>query len=876
LKFAKEYQMDIENLLVTYAREKAVIRPGVNFELEIRLGGKITADMFRGCVIAARMKAAPEFTRTLELIRDIGAKEKHIKAGKYVGGKITGYSLSSKKSIGTVDADLDRSQFRLSLAREEPIKTFSDTPSGLFVRIKSRASFTIGEWRYDMTAVRSGAWTGIAPSLGQIIPEFFGRADSAFETTPADSYEIELEHVGGGDLSRADILAAVSAVSNMIRPGHKIDAKYQTELDWLARYLGSHAGRRFKGICNQVEALTKSKYFDTIYPPEGYYLTEKAEGVRAIASIHDGKGVIITSGDIKIVDANAAPGGVTICDCEYMGDSLYIFDCMYYRDEDLTRDSFEKRYERMEDAASVLRTVWPQTYCKRFERLSTATLEEQFKAVYERKYSYEIDGLILTAPGEGYSATKSYKWKPMSQNTIDFLAIKCPNNISREPYVKRAGKTLYLLFVGIEHVAREQLGLGLMADYAAVIPENAPYKTPRYYPIQFSPSHNRLAYLWYVDDSANDFNGQIVELRRGQDDEWELVRVRDDRTQEQFGFNSFKVAEMTYVNYIDPFDFESLYAAGGSYFAGLASDQYRAGNNYRRFVITQLVMKWFSRATWVIDMAAGRGADLQRFGEAGVKNILCMDIDATGIAELTRRKYEISEKLSRGRKIGGGVLGPSSRVMPFTSAGVDKMSVFTSVQDLTASFEECVDAATRHGEVPGSIDAAACMFAFHYFCRDTDTIARVLTFVSHMLKPGGVFVFTTMEGDRIFKLFSGGSRSLRKGGGIMRWELKEPGQETLGAKYAIERRFDSNNLTAAGQTIAVKLPFSDEMRPEPLANIRHIIDAAKVAGMKLVEQGNFADYMDAAAGAPFYDKLTENDKTYIALHTYVVLRKKIK
>jgi SAM-dependent methyltransferase len=379
--------------------------------------------------------------------------------------------------------------------------------------------------------------------------------------------------------------------------------------------------------------------------------------------------------------------------------------------------------------------------------------------------------------------------------------------------------------------------------------------------------------LWYTD---GDYNGQIVELRRGADDEWELVRVREDRSREQFGFNNYKVAELTYVNYIDPFDFESLYAAGGSYFAGMAGDQYRAGNNYRRFVITQLISKWFSRAAWVIDMAAGRGADLHRFGEAGVRNILCMDIDATGIAELTRRKYEISEKLSRGRKIGGGVLEPSSRMMPFTSGGIDKMSVFTSVQDLTAPFDECVAAATRHGEVPGTIDAAACVFAFHYFCRDTDTILRVLTFVAHMLKPGGVFLFTTMDGDRIFKLFSGGSRSLRKGGGVMRWELKEPGQEALGAKYAIERRFDSNNLTAAGQTIAVKLPFSDEMRPEPLANIRHIIDAAKTAGMKLIEQGNFADYMDAAAGASFYDKLTEHDKKYIGLHTYVVLGKKQK
>lgn len=871
--------MDIENLLLTYSRERSVVRPNTNFELEIRLGGKITADMFRGCVAAARTKAEPQFTRTLELIRDVGPKEKHIKSGKYEGDKITGFTLSSKKSLGYVDSTLDRVQFRLSLAREETLGRFNDAPAGLFVRAKSRASFTIGEWRYDMTAVRQGPWTSMAPSLKTLLPEHFGRANSAFETTPADSYEIELEHIGGAAPDRAAIFDAVSALVGLIRPGHRADAEYQTWLYWLAPFLGAKEGSRFKSICNQVNAITKSEYFDTIYPPNGYFLTEKAEGVRAIAAIHDGNGAIITSGGIKITGAASAPTGVTICDCEQIGDALYIFDCMYLRDDPLVGSPFEKRHEHLEAAAEILRTVWPQTYTKRFVRLSEDKLEEQFKSVYEGKYGYEIDGLVLTAPGANYSETKSYKWKPMSQNTIDFLAIKCPNNmLSQEPYIKRPGKTLYLLFVGIDHAERGRLGIGLIADYAAVIPENAPYKTAQYYPVQFSPSHNRLAYLWWHGESGggDDFNGKIVELRRGADDEWELVRVREDRSQEQFGFNNFRVAELTYVNYIDPFDFESLYAAGGSYFAGIAGDQYRSGNNYRRFVITQLITKWFHNSTWVIDMAAGRGADLQRFGEAGVRNILCMDIDPTGIAELTRRKYEISANLARGRKIGGGVLEPSSRVFPFTSSGVDKMTVYTSVQDLTAPFEECVAAATRHGEVPGTIDAMACVFAFHYFCRDTDTIARVLSFVAHMLKPGGVFMFTTMEGDRVFKLFSGGSRSLRKGGGVMRWELKEPGQETLGAKYAIERRFDSNNLTAAGQMIAVKLPFSDEMRAEPLANITHIIAAAKIVGLKLVEHGNFSDYDDAAVNAPFYKKLTEHDKTYIALHTFVVLKKKAK
>jgi hypothetical protein len=253
-----------------------------------------------------------------------------------------------------------------------------------------------------------------------------------------------------------------------------------------------------------------------------------------------------------------------------------------------------------------------------------------------------------------------------------------------------------------------------------------------------------------------------------------------------------------------------------------------------------------------------------------------MDIDATGIAELIRRKYEISAKLARGRKTGGGVLEPAGPQAKFTSSGVDAMSVYTSVQDLTAGFDACVAAATRHGEPVGEIDAIACMFAIHYFCKDTATIAEVLRFVHFMLKPGGKFMFTTMDGKAIFKLFSGGGRSLRtRAGGappLSTWEIREPADAP--PKYAIRREFTGETLAAAGQMIAVKLPFSEEMRSEPLANIDHILGAAREIGFVVDKHGGFGDHIEEAAGTPFYEKLTDGDKKYIKLHTYVVMHKR--
>jgi hypothetical protein len=75
--------------------------------------------------------------------------------------------------------------------------------------------------------------------------------------------------------------------------------------------------------------------------------------------------------------------------------------------------------------------------------------------------------------------------------------------------------------------------------------------------------------------------------------------------------------------------------------------------------------------------------------------------------------------------------------------------------------------------------------------------------------------------------------------------------------------------------ISVLLPFSDEMYQEPLCNIDNVVAEAGKLGFELELCSPMTTYMDkfSRADRALADRLTDEDKKYIDLHSYVSLRK---
>jgi SAM-dependent methyltransferase len=665
-----------------------------------------------------------------------------------------------------------------------------------------------------------------------------------------------------------------------------IDAKYTTAIQYqneiyhIATRIFEHKSYQdqfrtrhgLKRLSNAVVALDKNSYYE-IYPPVGYYLTDKADGVRCVISAHDNKCVLLTSADCRIIDLPADaknPLKEVVLDCEMLGElanpTLYVFDCMVWGTP--ITGGFADRLAAFDDAIAYIAELTKlNIQSKRFVKLGV-DLEKSFRSVYEAKYPYSIDGLILTEPGKRYTDTRNYKWKSYDHNTIDFLAIKCsPKLMGVKPYIAVENTELYILFVGIDNQYREKLGVGFMHGYKQLT--SGMIDDGNYVPIQFSPSAAPLAYIYYhqIDKNADPVNldGKIIELRRNADNtKWEFLRIREDRKLERGYYgNDFRIAELTFMNYVDRFDFTALWQENVGYFTKTASTIHTAPNRFKRFVISDLLKNQLAGSNWVIDEASGRGADIHRYQEIGVKNALFIEIDPTAVAELIRRKFEYANRQQQ-RKPHHRVVGSYDSIH-----GVDIQKVIDKdnknltcnvmVGDLKTAAATMLQRIADFGIVAGTIDGIVCNFALHYMCDTVDHIRNLLAMNATLLKQGGLFMFTVMDGSKIFNLLADG-------------DYKSYQDDVL--KYSIKKLYKADKLTGAGQMISVLMPFSDKHYDEPLCNIDFVISEAAKLGFAFELNESFSSYFSKFTSADklLGEQLTDADRKYIDLYHFITLR----
>lgn len=809
--------------------------------------------------------------------------------------------------------------YTVHLNRETPMRNFKSDQHAL-VRVRNRISFTEpqGKWRFDMTAVKSGEIGDIGNVLKTLRDQMFPRGvttESYLETLAyniVDQYEVEVEYVGkAAELSVADF-NIIKTLFNIITPDYSHQMQYNDELIALAQLIMKggqlHAFRSapsLKRLANQAISLTKNSYLE-FYPPVGFYLTDKADGLRCLVKCTDRQCTILADKLVtfngggrktpiesplrantpltptsRIVKTAQDASDLMVVDAEFICRDgtcvLYVFDILVNKKEDVSDKPFSARVEMLAEAVQHLNelcltftnTTSDDGYSaftkiefvgKTFARLMEENLEKSFKTAWNAIHPYKIDGLIMTEPDKSYSDTTNYKWKPMEHNTIDFAVKRAPESMhGKKPYLKVKGKDIYLLFVGIRDDEQQKLGLESLPEYSQIWPE---VRGERFYPIQFSPSSDPYAYIYYHDVTLGDIDNKIVELRRvgaGQPDaHWEFGRVREDRKIEKghsYG-NHYKIAETTYQNYIDPFPLEQLWNPGAVYFQKTASDMYKAPNAYKRFVISNLIKNNMENASWIVDLASGRGADLNRYHEVGVRNALFLDRDASAISELIRRKFDIMHsdrkqaRLHFAKNKRGGDVSRST-------------AIHTMVADLTTDFGETLKRMEQFRLNPGIVDAVVCNFALHYLCDSADHLRNVMKLANALLRTNGVFMFTVMDGARVHELL----KPLAKGES---WTLKED----KAVKYQFVKQYEGN-FANYGQMIDVKLPMTDELYREPLCNVGNVVEVAKKHGFAAEVNDPFTQYMEdfVRVRRDLFERLTPEDKQYIALHQFVILRK---
>lgn len=707
-----------------------------------------------------------------------------------------------------------RGKYKISLSREEQIKQYEITSPDI-IRIKLRISVLLEDWQLDITLVKE--LYNMADLKSQKDKILFNiNTDNFSDEAPfdvIDRIEMEMEYKGNTLMSDDKIDNIIRTVFNMIDPNLSKKMEYQDEIYRLATHIIPSANQyKFKNKFGLKHLTVQVKPVNRLNLPEiksqldNFYITDKADGIRVLVYNVAGHSRIISS---EIQTYDGPDHEITICDAELVGKSIYIFDVYYYKGERLLDKKLEERLEYFSQAAKEFPNI--KCYSKTmFKATNKNALQKYMKSL-----PYTNDGYILTS-NTSYADVKVYKLKHTKDITIDFLVKECPKSMMGiEPYNKVAGKTLYLLFSGINNATFKKYGMKKIQKYNMIFGNDF----AEYSPIQFSPSSDPFAYLFYSKDKLDN---KICELYYG-GDSWELRKIREDRNIElergtYFG-NDFSVAENIWQSYSNPVHLEDLYnTLPSDYFQEHANPLYKDMRSFNSYVKSQILEK--HKTAYAIDLASGKGQDLNRYASNNFEHVLFVDIDKSALQELVNRKQNIK-------------------------SGMRVSIVETNLND---NFKNTVQKIRQHMIKP--VNLVVLNFAMHYLVGSMKEIENLVTLIDVLVAPNGKFIFTTFDGKTIHGL---GDYNIYEG-------------EVL--KYSIKKKFQSSSLEI-GQKIDVILPFTNgEYYEENLVNINFLIDQFKLVGFNKLSCDSFAKYIST-----YGTELSKIDQDFVSLYSVVVLQK---
>lgn len=697
-----------------------------------------------------------------------------------------------KSVLGQCFVKHDMGTYKIGLATEEEIPPFNPVHVNLY-RIKWRFSHINDQWRTDITMACE---TQKIPELTKFRELMFvPNVNNSVMPAHIDGakYEIEIERIKK-PLNVADINNVVDEMYGKLNSSYVQESVVQLYFNKIAHILGKHQGAGIKQLANQPFDLYKNQLHTIMPDINSYYITDKADGERALLYAESSSEPAILVFANRTVEYKPILHAPALIDCEVVNDEPYCFDILQYKGELIVSRDLKSRRE-------ILMNYKGSLHIKEFFILDKPELV--IKTVKRRKLPYETDGYIITPSGSYYEHPR--KIKPLDKLTIDFLVM------SRDKKDKS-----YYLFSGINNIYYEKYAFTLVEDYHKIFAEMSLKKN--YFPIQFMPTNDPDAYKYPIVGARDlDLHGKICELHY-EDKSWKFIKIRTDRQIElqrgnYFG-NDFNIAESIWQSYSNPLTIDDLYNPDIGYFEEHDNKKYINQRHFNSYVKSTVLTRHICiHPTSVIDLAAGKGQDIFRYGAIKAKQLLCVDIDPTAIQELVQRRREIKTP----------------------------MLVRTMIADLNTDYSTLITTMTR---LTNKVDLIVCNFAFHYFAQSDKTILNIVNLVKGMLNRNGRFTFSTFNGARVMNALTNDVYSRKNEAGDMQYKITKV----------------SNNK------IKVLLPFGEY--EEYVVNIDHVIELFTKNGFKLVSSLSFEVFIDDYKDAHM---LTTIDKEYVSLYQNVIV-----
>lgn len=210
---------------------------------------------------------------------------------------------------------------------------------------------------------------------------------------------------------------------------------------------------------------------------------------------------------------------------------------------------------------------------------------------------------------------------------------------------------------------------------------------------------------------------------------------------------------------------------------------------YHNTIKRDLYNKYTKNIDNLLDLACGKGGDLDKWVTNKIRNVVGYDIDAVSIKEAERRVRDYNSK-------------------------VTKVSVY--VKDLSEYI------------IPGSknMDVISSMFAFHYFFKSKDTFETIMTSIENNLKDDGIFMGAMFDGLKIRELIKNNN-----------FELVDDKE----VRFKVKLISESDSFFGNKISVFLKDTVLDEPMDEYLVYFSEFVKIMKKRNFELIESKMFSE-----------------------------------
>ena len=545
--------------------------------------------------------------------------------------------------------------------------------------------------------------------------------------------------------------------------------------------------------------------------------------------------------------------------------------------------------------------------------------------IEQNRFDYETDGLIFTHSYFGVGSDKikeagpktkitweySFKWKPPSHNTIDFLitTVKSINGDDEITPLFEDGTNTALSTQLSEYKTIElRCGFnekrdGFINPCQDIIDDKLPdyvnkfddrksndYVPRRFYPIEpYDPNAGICKIMLRTDDNGvkqmfsedNEvFSDEtIVEFRYDfdRDDGWKWVplKVRHDKTsqyrrgQKQYG-NSFKTANenwksihpagiisedmiRTGLNIPDVIVSEDVY-----YNTPAGKLKTEAMKNFHNLYVKKMLIKSVSKqGDTLIDYACGKAGDLPKWIASRLSFVFGVDISKDNLENRLNGACARYLNLRKQNKIMPYALfvnGNSAYNIKKGDAMLnDKAKMITSAvfgNGPKAADQIGKGVARQYGVADDGFNISSCQFAIHYFFENPDTLQGFLRNIAECTKINGYFIGTAYDGKTVFNLL----RKTPTGDSI---KIVEDGKKIWEiTKGYISDKFDDDS-SSIGYRIDVFQESINQNIKEYLVNFDYLNRVFEAYGFKIIDRDE-AQSIGLPEGTGLFGELFNN------------------